>query len=104
MHIEERIAYLRDTIEYHRRKYYQDDSPEISDFEFDRLYRELEDLEKQYPQFDDPNSPTHRVGGTVAKRFEKYQHNYSNYKQYCGYKSVGITITKRVSFLVNNWC
>lgn len=75
MHIEERIAYLRDTIEYHRRKYYQDDSPEISDFEFDRLYRELEDLEKQYPQFDDPNSPTHRVGGMVAKRFEKYQHN-----------------------------
>ena len=75
MHIEERIAYLRDKIEYHRRKYYQDDSPEISDFEFDRLYRELEDLEKQYPQFDDPNSPTHRVGGMVAKRFEKYQHN-----------------------------
>ena len=73
--MEERIAYLRKTIEYHRRKYYQDDNPEISDFEFDRLYRELEDLEKQYPQFDDPNSPTHRVGGTVAKRFEKYQHN-----------------------------
>ena len=77
MVIKERIAYLRDTIEYHRRKYYQDDNPEISDYEFDRLYKELEDLEKQNPQFDDPNSPTHRVGGSVAKRFKKYQHNVS---------------------------
>ena len=74
MQIQERLTYLRDTIEYHRKKYYIDDAPEISDFEFDRLYRELEDLEKEHPEYDDPNSPTHRVGGAVAEKFQKYQH------------------------------
>lgn len=74
MDILEKITNLRNTIEYHRNKYYNDDAPEISDFEFDRLFRELEDLEKEYPEYDDPNSPTHRVGGAVAEKFQKYQH------------------------------
>ncbi len=74
MEIQERINYLRSAIEYHRHKYYVDDAPEISDFEFDRMYRELEDLEQQYPQYDDLNSPTRRVGGEVAEKFSKYQH------------------------------
>ncbi|MEQ8214541.1 MAG: hypothetical protein ABRQ35_11650, partial [Smithellaceae bacterium] len=45
----ERIARLRDVIEYHNRRYYQQDDPEISDFEYDRLLRELQELEKIYP-------------------------------------------------------
>lgn len=74
MEIQKRLAYLRDTIEYHRKKYYIDDAPEISDFDFDKMYRELEHLEQQYPEFDDPNSPTHRVGGAVADKFQKFKH------------------------------
>ncbi|MBE6672928.1 MAG: NAD-dependent DNA ligase LigA [Ruminococcaceae bacterium] len=74
MEIQEKLKELRDLIEYHRRKYYLDDAPEITDFEFDRLYRELEDLERLHPELDDPNSPTKRVGGTVAEKFDKYRH------------------------------
>ena len=58
-----RILELRTEIEYHNNRYYNEDNPEISNFEYDMLLRELEQLEKQFPQFDDPNSPTHHVGG-----------------------------------------
>ena len=51
----------------------------ISDFEFDRLLRELQDLERDHPQFADPNSPTQRVGGSITKSFETVVHDHRMY-------------------------
>ena len=75
MKIEERIQKLRDIINYHNHKYYVEDSPEISDYEYDKLYRELEELESQRPDLITPDSPTQRVGGEPLSGFEKVQHN-----------------------------
>ena len=72
--IKEQIEELRNTIRYHSTKYYVEDSPEISDFEYDMLYRKLQELEAEYPEFDDPLSPTKRVGGKVLDKFEKVVH------------------------------
>ena len=58
------IERLRAEIERHNRLYYLDAAPEISDFDFDRMLRELEELEKKHPEYADPASPTQRVGGT----------------------------------------
>lgn len=74
--IKSKIESLRRTIEHHSRLYYVYDSPEISDFEYDRLFRELQELEAQYPEFDSPTSPTKRVGGAVLDKFEKVTHLY----------------------------
>lgn len=70
----QRIAYLRKTLAYHSRKYYVEDSPEISDFEYDKLFYELKALEEAHPEYDDPNSPTKRVGGAALSKFEKITH------------------------------
>ena len=59
----ERVEYLTEQLNYHNYKYYVEDSPEITDFEFDALLRELEQLEEEYPELKRPNSPTMRVGG-----------------------------------------
>ncbi len=72
--IQKRIEELRQTLRYHSIKYYVEDNPEISDFEYDALYRELQVLEEQYPEFDDALSPTKRVGGAVLDKFEKVEH------------------------------
>ena len=72
--IKERIAYLRKTLAYHSRKYYVEDAPEISDFEYDKLFYELKALEEAHPEYDDPNSPTRRVGGVALSKFEKITH------------------------------
>lgn len=72
--VEKRINELRATIEYHSKKYYVEDSPEIPDYEYDALYRELQELEKEHPEFDSPTSPTKRVGGAVLEKFEKVTH------------------------------
>lgn len=69
-----RAEELRRELSYHSRLYYENDAPEISDFEYDALFRELEDLEKAYPDIVTPDSPTHRVGGAVLDRFEKVTH------------------------------
>ena len=66
-----RILALRAEIRHHAELYYQKDAPEISDFEYDALFRELEELEAAHPECDDPASPTHRVGGAVLDKFEK---------------------------------
>src|SRR5689334_1744255 len=58
-----RIAILRGEIEEHNRRYYEEAAPTISDREYDRLYRELTELEERYPQLATADSPTHRVGG-----------------------------------------
>ncbi|MDE6086053.1 MAG: NAD-dependent DNA ligase LigA [Muribaculaceae bacterium] len=72
--IKDRIDLLRADINRHNHAYYVLNSPSISDFEFDHLLKELEELEKQYPQFDDPLSPTHRVGSDINKQFEQIAH------------------------------
>ena len=64
---EARIKELKKLIEYHSDRYYNMDDPEISDYEFDMLMRELKALEKEYPALKTPDSPTQKVGGT-AKR------------------------------------
>ncbi len=69
-----RIDELCESIDYHRKKYYLEDSPEITDDAFDALMHELQALEKEFPQFKKPTSPTTRVGGYVADKFEKVSH------------------------------
>ncbi|MBP5231115.1 MAG: NAD-dependent DNA ligase LigA [Clostridia bacterium] len=72
-----RMRELESLIEYHSRRYYELDDPEISDAEYDRLFRELQDLEREHPDLASPQSPTKRVGGAVAERFEKVRHQGS---------------------------
>lgn len=69
-----RIADLRNTIEYHNKRYYQQDAPEISDAEYDRLMRELQDLENQYPDEHLAFSPTQRVGAAPVNKFAPFIH------------------------------
>ena len=69
------IEKLRKEIEYHNYKYYVLDSPEISDIEYDRLFKKLKQLEEKYPEFYDPNSPTLRVGAKPLDKFEKVKHS-----------------------------
>ena len=64
--IEKEIAKLRDEIRYHEYRYYVLDDPEISDFEFDKLMRRLQELEAQNPELVTPDSPTQRVGGATG--------------------------------------
>ncbi len=71
----ERIDELRSLIKYHSDRYYNSDAPEISDFEYDKLYRELENLEAEYPQFYDENSPTVKVGGAASEQFAPVTHS-----------------------------
>ena len=71
---EARIGELRATLSYHAELYYKKDAPEISDAEYDRLFRELVELEAAHPEFDDPASPTRRVGGAVLDGFSKVTH------------------------------
>ena len=69
MGILERIRELRTQLNDHNRKYYVENAPEISDFEFDRLLRELQELEAAHPEYADPNSPTVRVGSDITSEF-----------------------------------
>lgn len=71
---QKRIDELCESIDYHRKKYYLEDSPEITDDAFDALMHELQALEAEFPQFKKPTSPTTRVGGYVADKFEKVNH------------------------------
>ena len=72
--IEKRILELRAAIDYHARRYYVEDAPEISDFAYDKMYAELLRLEEENPALFDPASPTQRVGGTALDKFEKVTH------------------------------
>lgn len=71
---EKRIDELVKIINYHNDLYYNSDSPEIDDFEYDRLLRELENLEAEYPEFAKPDSPTNRVGGSAGEKFSPVVH------------------------------
>lgn len=72
----QRMRELEDVLEYHSRKYYIDNAPEISDFEFDALLRELQELEAKYPDEANPNSPTKRVGSDITNSFKSVEHRY----------------------------
>ena len=73
--IQELIHELRTTLQHHERQYYVLDQPEISDAEYDRLMRELQDLETAHPEFQAPDSPTKRVGGKPREGFFKVPHS-----------------------------
>ena len=70
----ERMAALANELERHNRLYYEHAKPEVSDQEYDQLYRELQDLEAAHPELKDPNSPTQRVGGTTLQGFSQIRH------------------------------
>ena len=72
--IKEKISRLQDTILYHDHLYYGLDKPEISDFEYDKIYKTLEQLEKKHPEYKNQNSPTQRVPGSILDRFQKVPH------------------------------
>lgn len=72
----ERIDQLREELHLHNYKYYVENAPVISDQEFDRLMRELQDLEARHPEYYDPNSPSVRVGSDINKNFVQVEHRY----------------------------
>ena len=71
-----RIEELTQQLEYHSHKYYVENSPEISDFEFDAMLRELQDLEAKHPDLASPNSPTKRVGSDLTSEFASAEHRF----------------------------
>ena len=77
--MKDRMLELVNLLNQYAHEYYTTDNPSVSDSEYDRLYHELLDLEQQYPELVQADSPTHRVGGKVLEGFEKYQHQYPLY-------------------------
>lgn len=76
MNIKERIEELRAELHRHNYNYYVLNAPEISDKQFDDMMRELQDLEKEHPEYQDKNSPTMRVGSDINKNFTQVAHKY----------------------------
>ncbi|HFI0405590.1 TPA: NAD-dependent DNA ligase LigA [Streptococcus suis] len=74
--MEKRISELVGLLNQYAKEYYQLDKPSVSDAEYDKLYRELVELETAHPELVLPDSPTHRVGGKILDGFEKYSHVY----------------------------
>lgn len=73
--LQKRAAQLRDELNYHSYKYYVEDAPEIEDFEYDKMLRELEIIEEKYPELSTADSPTRRVGGKADGQFEPVVHD-----------------------------
>ncbi|MDD6395854.1 MAG: NAD-dependent DNA ligase LigA [Firmicutes bacterium] len=109
-----RISELRKLIEYHSNAYYNSDSPEIEDDEYDALMRELRDLEKKYPEFSDENSPTVKVGGNASSKFASVVHDVAmqslqdvfsmdEVKEFCekfsGYSDVEYVVERKIDGL-----
>ncbi len=76
MDIQQEIVSLREQLQYHNKKYYDEDAPEISDYDYDMMQRKLRALEAEHPEFADANSPTQRVGGVASEKFSKVTHVY----------------------------
>lgn len=72
----ERIEYLREVLNRANHQYYVENAPEMSDFEYDKLLRELADLESEHPEFADPDSPTKRVGSDITRQFATVEHRF----------------------------
>lgn len=79
MNIQDTIQTLRKELNQHNHNYYVLDKPTISDFEFDLKLKQLQDLENQYPEYYDENSPTQRVGGAITKNFQTVPHEHRMY-------------------------
>src|SRR3970040_2640326 len=79
MDIQNTIQKLREELNLHNYNYYVLDNPTISDYEFDLKLKQLQDLENQYPEYFDENSPTQRVGGAITKSFKTVPHEYRMY-------------------------
>ena len=73
---QQEIARLTEQINHHNHLYYVESNPEISDYDFDELLKQLQDLEVAFPQLASPNSPTKRVGGDITKKFESVTHRF----------------------------
>lgn len=101
--IEARMEELRTLLEKHRVLYHVHDAPEISDEVYDSLMRELERLEKEYPEFDSPFSPTHRVGGEPIAKFKKVKHevkqwsfdNVFDYNELVGWEERNVSLLRK---------
>ena len=76
MNPEQQIQQLSEKLEYYNARYYQDSVSEVSDFEFDQLMKQLQELENQFPELKLADSPTQRVGGAVTKNFTTVTHRY----------------------------
>ncbi len=74
--IQKRIVFLKDTLNKHNYNYYVLNQPQVSDYEYDQLMKELIDLETKYPDFQDPNSPSQRVGSDISNDFQQITHQY----------------------------
>ena len=72
----EQIEELRRALNYHNHKYYVENAPEISDFDFDAMMRQLQDLEAAHPEYADPDSPSARVGSDITSEFQAVKHRY----------------------------
>ena len=94
MTVKEKIDQLRAELHQHNYNYYVLNAPEISDKEFDDLMRELQDLEKEHPEYQDDNSPTMRVGSDLNKNFTQVAHKYPML-------SLGNTYSERVKKALN---
>ncbi|PIF01348.1 MAG: DNA ligase (NAD(+)) LigA [Maribacter sp.] len=79
MSIKEKIEALSEELREHNHNYYVLDNPTISDFDFDMKLKELQELEKEYPEFQDPASPTLRIGGDITKNFNTIVHEHRMY-------------------------
>lgn len=75
MDVKARIEELRSRIDYHNKKYYDEDMPEITDYEYDQLTSELQELEGNHPEYVTADSPTQKVGGTVKRELKKVKHD-----------------------------
>ncbi|MEB4799032.1 NAD-dependent DNA ligase LigA, partial [Paenibacillus chondroitinus] len=75
MNVRERIEELRKLIEYHDKRYYDEEQPEITDYEYDRIANELEELETKHPEYVNADSPTQKVGGSVKRELRKVVHD-----------------------------
>ena len=76
MTVKEQMDQLTDELIVHAKKYYEEDAPEISDFEYDALSRQLRQLEQEYPQWARADSPTQRIGGEPLEGFDEVRHDY----------------------------
>ena len=76
MDVQQEMQSLREQLQYHNKKYYDEDAPEISDYDYDMMQRKLRALEAVHPEFADANSPTQRIGGVASEKFSKVTHAY----------------------------
>ena len=109
MNPEEKIKQLREELHHHNYLYYVLDKSEISDYEFDMKLKELQELENKYPEFEDPGSPTLRVGGAVTKNFATVIHQYRMYSLANSYSKEDLEdwekrIKKQIDGEVNYTC